>query len=289
MAYLCSAAALAATAFNAGLAKIVGFGAGATDSWLIRLSLVMDHPVDALGGQEAFWQVVLGSEWLSSAIGVGLFAVELGAPLMLLGGGWARMWAILLLAYNALMGVLFGMYFWESMVLLAFVAIWPPISALVVSPITLPRGRGVMVLLSFLGLLVLTLPLTRSADEAPTGGDAMGVVSTTPGVEVARFGPIRVGDELPGNWGITKILVWQDHVRFVLQDPAQRVLSLDAASSLTLSGATQYEDGRIRLHYRTEIIEPMTFHQAARTLVKTLADADRDGAMGRFEDWLRGP
>ena len=208
--------------------------------------------------------------------------------MMVFGGRLARVWAVVLLAYNAVMGVLFGMFFWEGMVMLLFVVVLPPASAsLALNPI--PRKvPGFLGVVGILGLLTLGLPLT-----APKSGTVGEPPSTTkrvvPGVEVSGFGPIVTGEELPGSWTVSGILTWVDSARFVLRDPQGRILTLDARVDSQQTQLVQFSAGRIRLHYRTQIVEPAAFQAAAKHLLERLDRADRAEGGGRFETWLDAP
>lgn len=144
---------------------------------------------------------------------------------------------------------------------------------------------GFLSVLGVLGLLMLGLPLT--APESGIPGEPPGTTKrVVPGVEVTTFGPIAAGEQLPGPWTVSAILTWVDSARFVLRDPQGRILTLDARVDGEKTQLVQFSAGRIRLDYRTEIVEPAAFQAAANLLLERLDNADRAGGGGRFETWL---
>ena len=157
--------------------------------WPVQLSLFMDHRPVSEGTSEALWQEVAVSPLLAGSVMIFLLGAQLLSPMLLLGRRWQRLGVVLLLAYHGVLGVLYGGWGVEAVLLLIGAWWLGP-----VAPIALPADawRGVRWLVVIAATVALLVPFSTGQ----RGGEARDVVSHTSHHAMDAFGPMRLGDTL---------------------------------------------------------------------------------------------
>ena len=289
-------AALAATHFNAGIAKLVGLGSDAIAPWTIQLSLIMDHQAGTTSWTDPLWQPVLASSALASVVALFFIIAELGAPLMVLGPRPRRIWGSVLVAYHGVMSVLFGMVFLEALVLLVVFmaprhALAPALAAMQGSadgsadgaPSLEPWQRWAPAALALALAVVLVIPSAPVVEQA---APAMPVVVGPPpdsAVIAEALGPVSRGDSLADDWTVVRIEVLPTSATLVVADPDGRT----ADFLLGLSGEGSFPAGGVTLSVAAEGVGDEALQGAGAALARKLREAGGVDVPRAVERWLR--
>jgi hypothetical protein len=123
-------AALAATYVSAGMSKLVKGQLVWAESATLRAMLAAHHPVDGGSYFDAYAQKIIESAGLAQALGWATLAIQLGAPLLLVGRRWRMLWGTLLIVFHLQVAWLTGIYYSGAIYLLVvFSYPWPLPSA----------------------------------------------------------------------------------------------------------------------------------------------------------------
>lgn len=221
---------LAATWFGAGASKLGGAGLAWADATTLRAIAVAHAHVDAPG----LAATVAGSAGAARALAGATLLVQLAAPALLLSARVRFVVALAIVGFHVGVAVVTRIGYWQPVVLLlAFALPWPRwFPQLRVAAIDEPppvhtrRATTRMIALAVVLVAIAWWPGVR----AYTAGHHRGRAGTpTPVVArqvVERFGPLAVGDALPGGWRIAElaredartlvVIAHADHGRVVL-------------------------------------------------------------------------
>ena len=202
---------LAATWFGAGLSKLGGAGFGWADATTLRAIALAHAHVDAPG----LASVVATSPVLARVLAIATVLVQLAAPALLFGPRARLFGALALVSFHLGVAAVTRIGYWQPVALLVVLALpWPRWVARwrsaapdedSITPSAHARARNRLVVLAIALVVVAWLPGVRAytaGHHRPRMGDGGSVVART---AVQTFGPLAVGDELPGAWRIDAI------------------------------------------------------------------------------------
>lgn len=285
--------AFAATHVNAGLAKLTGLGMDAVSPWIIQLSLHMDHAVGAASPLAPIWEPVLASPALAGAVAWLFLLAELGAVLLLAGPRVRRPVAVGLVLYHALMSALFGMVFYEALVILAVLA-WP--SQDWGGPVGRHGRRRLAQWAGVASAALVAVLLWPAADGEPPRASpvirATAPVAPTPedldaAAPVETFGPLRVGGELPGGWRIAHIGTTSTLGVLRLVHTDTRIVHLILAAGDVPAGP--FDAGTAVLGYRSRTVGLAAFRPAADQVASMVRAAGAGDEADAVRRWLSAP
>lgn len=290
-------AALSATQVASALTKIIRPEAPWFDGWPLRLSVLMDHRVDASGPVSALWQPVVDSVPLALATSWWIFLAELAAiALPFVGPRLRAAIALHLVIVHLSFGVLFGAVLYQAaLLLLLFGFNWGQRRTSAVSDVVPPArvdfgfAAPLALAVGLAATLLLVIPaksgLRQRAPlpDAPALGDAAQPPSesTEPSAGTAsRLGPLVVGQDVSPGWRVTALHVSATSAEISVIDSGDRVILFTLCAPDTGCPPSPYDVADGRLNYAGQV--PMGEVRApGRALAKVLS-TEAAGDVGKL-------
>ena len=289
-----AAAMLGIAYFNAGVSKLL-YSAG---EWLnpavIRLTLVMENPVDDTSWMGAVWRAVVEQPDLAAELAIMAVVMELCGALYVFG--WrARIFAgtVMLLLHAGMMAFLHIVFVDAVVCLLFFSFPWPRwlgaavpaddggASSPPISPQRAHRAAMVVAALA-LGLWLVPGSLARTGSVHASGEASSGITVVT------AFGPLSVSDDLAGEWRIAEIAVHTDGpgmAVFTLVGPSEARVLMYAAGPEGKVQPGPFAAWPARLAHGPLPVAWEVFEPAGRELGKRLQEA-LAGDIEGMDAWL---
>jgi hypothetical protein len=294
-------AALAATQVASAITKVVRPDAAWFDGWPLRLSILMDHPIDDVGPLSAIWRPVVDSLPLALATSWWIFLAELAALALPFVGPRLRAAIALHLAFVHLsFGVFFQMVLFQAPLLLVLLGVhWrrrrsrpttDPKPPDVDTAFATPLALAVMVAAALLftipeqsGLRVPEARLDTTVDLAQP--PAPEEPEASPGTATPALGPLRVGQDLISGWRITSLRIGPAGAEITVGDPGGRAIlfTLCPPDAGCPAGLYAVADGR--LTYAVTAVPDGEVLAPARALADALAAEAASGVADLIRRW----
>lgn len=222
-------ALLGAAYFNAGISKLVYGGFDWTSALPIQSAVVGQDGLVADDAVSAYRAWVVNTPVAGMAFSVATVCFELAGPLMLLGRRARLAVAGGLLAMHANIYVLTPILYWESMFLLAVLALYPdPLAPKEPATGRLPAFNGrpyrVALIALFLCALVGIAHQARRYAQTNAAPAAVPHVAPVPAAapEPQQIGPFTVGQALADSWSVESLRLSDQGVIVAVAHPSGR-------------------------------------------------------------------
>jgi hypothetical protein len=262
---------LAATWFGAGLSKLGGAGVAWADATTLRAVAVAHAHVDAPG----LAATIARSATAARGLAIATLVVQLAAPTLLLGARMRLLIAVALVCFHVGVAVVTRIGYWQPVVLLlAFALPWPRwIAGLRVADTHEPalepaRERRATVGVIAIAIVLVAIawwPGVRAYTTGHHGGRA--VVAHT---AVERFGPLAVGDALPGGWRIAALEVEDVRTSIVIAHAAHGRVVLSVSPRAAASAHSPFDGESVAVAYAQAAAPVDAFAPAALECARRL-------------------